>query len=198
MILTPRIEGAIKLCSELHRNQTRKNENKTPYNTHLFSVALLISQITDDEDIIIAGLMHDSLEDVEGYTYEKLSNDCGKRVAEIVGGVTETREYRDLENKELRWLKTREEYLKNLKIAPNESAIVSLADCLHNTESFLEGAKDEGEMFFKRFGSSLKNKYLFNLERIKIIKEKIGENQLTERLDNANEKLKELTESVTN
>ena len=86
---TPSLDEAIKLASHLHRNQTRNDNNKTPYISHLMSVAMILTHVTDDKDIVIAGLMHDSLEDVPHYTYDMLVEDCGKRVADIVKHVTE-------------------------------------------------------------------------------------------------------------
>ena len=191
MKFTPRINEAIKLASRLHRNQTRKDAEKTPYISHLVSVAIVLSEITDDEDIIIAGLMHDSMEDVEGYAYEHLVSDCGERVANIVKGVTETKEFSHSEDRELRWLKTKELYLENLKLGSIESAMVSAADKIHNTESFLIDAEKEGEQFIKRFGASMKNKLLFNEKSLGVITNKLGKNHaLVMRLASHTEKFK--------
>jgi len=89
MKLTPRISDAINYASKLHSKQFRKGDSTLPYVSHLFAVAWILSEYTDDENIIIAGLLHDSLEDIEGYTYEDLESDFGKRVADIVLNVSE-------------------------------------------------------------------------------------------------------------
>ena len=135
MNLTPRINNAIKLAAHLHRNQTRKDANKTPYISHLVSVALIVATVTDDEDSIIAGLMHDSLEDVPGYTYDQLVKDCGVRVADIVTHVTEPLDANKQDDEQLPWLERKEAYLSNLRSGGMEAAIVSCADKIHNTES---------------------------------------------------------------
>ena len=57
MIFTPRLDEAIKLASRLHRDQVRSDSERTPYVSHLMAVASLLSSVTDDEDIVIAGLM---------------------------------------------------------------------------------------------------------------------------------------------
>src|SRR3989344_7317154 len=124
MFLTPRIDEAIRLACRLHSNQIRKDNQQTPYISHLVSVAIMLSEATNDEDIIIAGLMHDTLEDVPHYTYENLIVDCGARVAEIVKHVTEPLDANKLENEQLPWLKRKEEYLKNLRTGGIESAMV--------------------------------------------------------------------------
>jgi (p)ppGpp synthase/HD superfamily hydrolase len=133
---------------------------------------LLASSVTDDEDTLIACLMHDSLEDVAGYTYEQLSLDCGESVAEIVRGVTEIREPSAVEDRSLRWLAHKESYLKNLRDASVKSALVSTADKAHNLMTLMSNYEREGDEFLKHF-SSMKNTLWFNDEVEKIILEKL-------------------------
>lgn len=193
MNFSPRISEAIKLACHLHRYQTRKDDLRTPYVSHLFGVAVLLSSVTDDEDTIIAGLMHDSLEDVPGYTYEKLVEDCGKEVAEIVTYVTEPLDANKLDSEQLPWLERKQQYMENLKKGGIKSALVSAADKIHNTESFLSGAKKEGEDFMSRFGSSLRNRVWFHEQVLEIIAEKVGEeNALVVRLRLCTEEFKKL------
>lgn len=194
MILTPRINEAIKLASRLHRDQVRKDISRTPYISHLIAVALLISSVTDDEDTIIAGLMHDSLEDVKGYTYEKLVADCGVRVADIVRHVTEPLDPNKLPDEQMPWLERQKIYLQNLREGGIESAYVSMSDKIHNTESLFSGFDEEGPEFMKRFSASLKNKVWFQESVLEIVREKVEPtNKLLERLIQETEKLKELT-----
>lgn len=195
MIFTSRIDEAIKLASHLHRHQTRKDVNNTPYISHLVSVAIILSEAGCDEDTIIAGLMHDSLEDVPNYNYENLVNDCGDQVAKIVKHVTEPLDANKLENEQLPWLERKETYLKNLREGEKESAMVSAADKIHNTESFIKSSTKEGEAFTSRFGSSLRNKLWFHEETLKIIEEKLGSNHsLTIKLSESTEKFKKFIE----
>ncbi len=183
MIFTPRMNDAIKLATHLHRNQTRKDTLSTPYVSHLFSVAMILASATDDEDTIIAGLLHDSLEDVPRYTYEKLVIDCGKNVADIVTHVTEPLDANKMDFLQLPWLERKETYIQNLKEGGKESAMVSAADKIHNTESFLKDIEEEGDSFRFRFHSSLRNRLWFHEEVLKIVTEKLGsDNILVERL----------------
>jgi len=130
MILpTHRILNTINLAAHLHRHQSRHDENETPYITHLFSVAMYLASVTDDESVIISGLMHDSLEDVPDYTYEDLVADCGEDVERIVRGVTE--------DKALPYKERKLSYLEHLKTGTDECVIVSLADKIHNAKSYI-------------------------------------------------------------
>lgn len=193
MTFTPRINEAIKLASHLHRHQTRKDSHNTPYVSHLFSVAMILSSSTDDEDIVIAGLMHDSLEDVPSYTYDMLVSDCGARVAEIVTHVTEPLDANKRDDEQLPWLMRKEKYMENLRAGGIESAMVSAADKIHNTESFITDTKKEGNAFLSRFGSSLRNKLWFHEQVLEIVKEKIGtENLLVSRFELCTEDFRNL------
>ncbi|MEK7182016.1 MAG: HD domain-containing protein, partial [Patescibacteria group bacterium] len=63
MFLTPQIDKAIQRATVLHHGQERKGTG-APYIVHPYAVAFLLAHYTDDEDVIIAGLLHDVLEDV--------------------------------------------------------------------------------------------------------------------------------------
>lgn len=196
MIFTSRMNEAIKLASHLHRNQTRKDHYNTPYVSHLFSVAMILTTATDDEDIIIAGLMHDSLEDVPHYTYENLAQDCGERVASIVKHVTEPLDANKMDNEQLPWLPRKEQYLENLKAGGFESAMVSAADKIHNTESFLSDTSRSGDVFLSKFSSSLRNKLWFHEQALAIVIEKLGnDNVLVTRLSLCTEEFRKLCEN---
>lgn len=175
MIFTPRINEAIKLASRLHRHQSRNDNEKTPYVSHLVSVAVILSEVTNDEDVIIAGLMHDSLEDVPGYTYDQLVKDCGERVASIVHHVTEPLDANKPQNEQLPWLSRKEQYLQVLRDGGVESAMVSSADKIHNTESFIDDASKEDGAFTSRFGSSARNRLWFHEQVLAIVIEKLGD-----------------------
>ncbi len=174
MLFTPRLDEALKLASHLHRSQVRKDSLQTPYISHLVGVSMLIASVTDDEDIIIAGLLHDSLEDIPNYSYNQLVLDCGERVAQIVSHVTEPLDANKTEEEQLPWLARKESYLENLKSGGVESAIVSAADKIHNTESFVHDFQKEGEVYARRFGSSIKNRIWFHEQVLAIVTEKLG------------------------
>lgn len=141
-MISQKILEAINLSSHLHRNHFRHDDNNTPYVSHLYAVSMYIYKVTDDEDIIIAGLMHDSLEDVAEYTYEDLSSECGELVANIVMQVTE--------NKALPYKERKLAYIENIKNGGVECLIVSLADKIHNSKSYNslpEDKKHTGHMW---------------------------------------------------
>jgi len=148
MLYSYRIEQAIRAAALLHRDQVRKGPAPLPYVTHLFAVALIISDYTDNEDIVIAGLLHDTLEDTD-YTREELQDDFGRKVCDIVLAVSEHIENPD-EKKE--WKERKKRYIKQLADAPQEALIVSSADKIHNMRSVIEGYYNNRAGFIRDFG----------------------------------------------
>ena len=77
-----RLEEAIIYATQLHQGRVRKMSS-IPYILHPLEVAQILSTMTDDEDVITAGVLHDIVEDTEG-TIEEIEEKFGKRVAELV------------------------------------------------------------------------------------------------------------------
>ena len=144
---TPRIEKAIKKAAVLHRAQTRRGSIDYPYITHLVSVATILAHYTSDEDILIAGLLHDTIEDTD-YTFEQLEDDFGMRVRTIVDGVTEKK---GNNGERLPWMTRKKDYLETLKNAPEESLLVSAADKIHNLRSLIEEHRIMGNEFWPMY-----------------------------------------------
>lgn len=193
MVFTQRLDEAIKLASRLHRDQTRNDVEKTPYVSHLFAVASILSEVTSDEDIIIAGLMHDTLEDVPRYTFDTLVADCGARVASIVQHVTEPLDANKGASEQMPWLTRKELYLKTLREGGLESAMVSCADKIHNTESFIRDIQQEDGLFASRFRSSARNRLWFHEQTLVVVSEKLGnEHPLVMRFSAATESFRVL------
>lgn len=149
-----KIEQAIRAASILHKDHVRKSRASYPYVTHLFAVAMIISDYTDNEDIIVAGLLHDTLEDTP-YTKSELENDFGKNVANIVTFVTE-HEY--VSGAKPSWKARKRKYIELLKKAPEESLIVAAADKIHNLRSLIEEYCERPHAYLKQFGGTLKER----------------------------------------
>lgn len=170
MELTPKIQKVINEATVLHRTQKRKGLD-LPYVVHLFSVAIILSNYTDDEDVIVAGLLHDAIEDVAGYTQDDLEKSFGAKVAKIVKEVTEEKYISG--NKKATWRERKLGYLENLKHDSNEAMLVCAADKIHNLGSMVEGLKSQGEAYLESFNSSGGDKIWFYEEVFKILKERL-------------------------
>lgn len=150
-----RIEQAIRAASVLHKDQVRRGDTPFPYVTHLFAVALLVADYTDNEDALVAALLHDTLEDTD-YTAEELSDDFGGTVMDIVLEVTEPKHDGTKQN----WKERKQAYLKQLKTASQEALIVAAADKIHNMRCIVEEYYDDPARFHADFGGSLDDRVL--------------------------------------
>ena len=146
-----KIEQAIKAASVLHRDQTRRSKALYPYISHLMAVAMLATDYTDQEDIIVAALLHDTIEDTD-YTSADLFNDFGQNVHSIVMPLSEIKE---VDGVALSWQERKESYLKQLSTAEEGTLIVVAADKIHNMRSVIEDYYHNTNRFLTDFGGSL-------------------------------------------
>jgi (p)ppGpp synthase/HD superfamily hydrolase len=134
----------------------------------------LVAQVTDEENILISALMHDSLEDVPDFTEAMLLEAFGDEVLDIVAHITEPYLAGEDASAQMQWLVRKEAYMKNVSEGNAKSAIISCADKLHNLTNFIRGYKEEGEEFLKHFHGSIKNQMHFYTQLIPILESKLG------------------------
>lgn len=151
MMYSYRVEQAIRAAAILHKGQLRKGSMPLPYVTHVVAVALILTDYTKDEDVIISALLHDTLEDTD-YTSEELQEDFGGKVREIVESLSEPQ---DTEKKKYSWKERKKAYAKLLKKAPEEALLVAAADKIHNMRAIVEEYYDDHARFMKEFRGSL-------------------------------------------
>lgn len=151
---TYKVEQAIKAAALLHQDQLRKGEVALPYITHLVAVLLILRDYTDNEDVLVAALLHDTLEDTD-YTIEELKEDFGEVVANYVETVSE-RLY-DKDNK-LSWLETKKNYAKQLRKGPIQAVTIAAADKIHNFRSTIDEYHDSPDRFIQDFGPHLESR----------------------------------------
>ena len=144
--LGPRFPRAFNFAAEKHAGQTRK-ASRTPYIAHLMGVASLVLEFGGDEDMAIAALLHDVVEDCGGAPMLKeIRRKFGSRVAKIVDGCTDS----DTDPKPP-WRERKETYIRHLKSADAETRLVSAADKLNNVRSILSDYREVEESIWDRF-----------------------------------------------
>lgn len=175
MFLTKKIERAIVLATILHIDQKRKI-SRVPYIIHPYSVAFLLAHYSDDEDVIIAGLLHDTLEDVPTFTEAMLEEEFGSRVCSIVKEVTENYTQEEKENPKMRpasWQYRKEGYLMGLKDDSTEALLVATADKIHNMRSFLDEYLLHSDTIWESFHTDKERMLWFYGETTRIIEERL-------------------------
>lgn len=143
-----RIDEALIFASNAHMGQVRKVTG-VPYIIHPMEVASIIASMTSNEDVIIAGLLHDTIEDCDVDPLE-IKNLFGARVAAIVQSESEDK-LADLPP-EATWKQRKEESLLMLEHTKNlDVKILWLADKLANIRSFYKGYQEEGDNIWLHF-----------------------------------------------
>ncbi len=183
MKLTTLIQKAIDTAARLHRKQSRKNDKKLPYVSHPFSVALILSEYTTKPEIIAAGLLHDVLEDVKGYSYDDLLKDFGSEVAGLVKAVSEDKDPASEIDKRITWMDRKKDYLENLPKYGPEALLICAADKIHNLRSTTDWYHETGEKTWEKFNASLKNQIWYHQSVLRIVKTGLRGNMIVGALE---------------
>ena len=141
-----RFGSACELANNLHINQYRKGTD-VPYISHLLAVTALVIEAGGDEDLAIAALLHDAVEDQGGIDLlYRIKEEFGSRVAHIVKGCSDS-----IEIPKPPWIERKQNYLQYLKTADRDVLLVSQADKLHNARSILHDLLYHGEATWEIF-----------------------------------------------
>ena len=137
-----RFEEAVKFATEQHSGQLRKM-HEIPYILHPLEVASIISTITNDEDLLIAGLLHDTIEDCQTDPM-LIKEKFGTRVLALVSAESEDK-MSDRPPEET-WRERKEDSLLFLEHCENDDVkVLWLADKLANMRSFYREYLVKGE-----------------------------------------------------
>ena len=140
------MQKAFLYAAKKHAGQTRKR-TAVPYLSHLMAVTALVLEGGGDEDMAMAALLHDVVEDCGGMPrLREIRKLFGERVAKIVEGCTDS-----FSDPKLAWIVRKEEYLKRLKHEDAETRLVSASDKLHNVRTVIADYRQDGESIWKRF-----------------------------------------------
>lgn len=140
-----RFEEALGLAARSFRTVRRKASD-VPYIAHLLWVTATVAEHGGNEDQLIAAVLHDYLEDVEGSSVAELERRFGTKVAWLVAELSDT-----TSRPKPPWRERKERYLAHLPGASHEVKLVSAADKLHNVLSCVRDYRSDGEALFDRF-----------------------------------------------
>jgi (p)ppGpp synthase/HD superfamily hydrolase len=139
-----RINHAFAYAAKHHDRQVRKG-TRLPYLTHPANVAVILTRYGQDEETVLAGILHDVIEDCvnEKYTRETLEQRIGEKfgatVLDTVLAVTHRR--LDDEGVELSSEERKDDYLERLALASERARWVCAADKVHNGSSIIADLK---------------------------------------------------------
>jgi len=141
-VLPEMMVRAINVAARAHRNQNRKSED-LPFITHPFAVGVILARAGCSEEVIVAGILHDTVEDTP-MTLEDIRREFGERVASIVESASEP-------DRSLPWEERKSHTVESVKTAPLEVKMVVCADKLHNVRTIEGSMKEIGDGVWSRF-----------------------------------------------
>ncbi len=136
------VKRALEFATKMHEGQVRKGTRR-PYIVHPIEVAKIVAKLTDDEEIISAALLHDTIEDCEGVTQDMLKRMFGARVAKIVAA--------ESEDKSKTWMERKSATIERVKTAEYEVKLVCLADKISNLRDIDRDYQQVGEKLWEKF-----------------------------------------------
>jgi len=167
------------MAARAHRNQVRKGTD-VPYIVHPVSVAWILQRHGFDEDLVIAAILHDTVEDTE-LELATIRAAFGDGVAALVEAVTEKKVEAGVKRP---WRVRKAEALDHLIHAADERvAALKAADLLHNLHSTVSELKTCGATVWKRFNAPAADWIWYHRELGAQISARLGDHPLARELD---------------
>jgi (p)ppGpp synthase/HD superfamily hydrolase len=167
-LYSTRLDQALAYAASLHSTQVRKS-TKIPYLSHLLAVCALVFEDGGDEDVAIAGLLHDAVEDQGGAaTLTDIGLVFGSRVADCVASCTDSWEL-----PKPPWRERKTAFLRRLMEASHDALTVTAADKLHNVRSTLEDHRSLGSQVWERFNAGPDDYFWYHREVLAILQTRL-------------------------
>ena len=188
--LGPRFEEALVYATRLHADQKKKG-TETPYIAHLLGVAAIVLNEGGDEDMAIAALLHDAVEDQGGRPrLQEIQAFFGDRVAEIVEACTDS--FAAPGEPKAEWRQRKAAYLSKIPGESADARIVSAADKLYNARQILADYRRQGDTVWSRFKAGREGQLWYYRELVSTFR-RAGANSLVDELDRVVTELEQLT-----
>lgn len=135
---------AIEFAAKAHTGQFRKSTN-LPYILHPLGVGRILIEYDFSEEVVIAGILHDTIEDTS-VTLKDILNVFGRNVKRIVEGASEP-------NRSDSWVNRKQHTIDYLKTAPGDVLLVACADKLDNIRAIKKDINKIGDVLWDRFNA---------------------------------------------
>jgi (p)ppGpp synthase/HD superfamily hydrolase len=177
LLLSPRFTRAVEYAREIHVGFRKGTQ--VPYMAHLLGVASLVLgetghvPFTVTEDMVIAALLHDAVEDEGGLPrLRDIEKHFGREVATIVEGCTDS--FEEDAGQKQKWERRKASYIERLRNEPPGTLLVSAADKLYNARAILEDYRKIGPKIWDRFKRGREQQLWYFRELMKVYDEKCG------------------------
>jgi (p)ppGpp synthase/HD superfamily hydrolase len=179
-IYSERYERALRLATTAHAGQKRKGTT-IAYVTHPLHVARILERNGFGEELVVAGLLHDVVEDC-GVSLEHIRSEFGDEVAGLVDAVTEKKREDGCERS---WEERKREALEHLEEASVDAVALKAADALHNARTIEEDLRAHGHEVWQRFRRGARESLWYYGELATLACRRLGQHGLATELQQA-------------
>ena len=144
---TDLLDYAVAFAATKH-DGTRRKGTTIPYITHVVEVMEIVCRLTEDEEVRVAAVLHDTLEDTDT-TRKELAELFGERVANLVAAESENK--REGQPEEDTWTIRKQETIRHLSEASTDIRRIALGDKLSNIRAMYRDYMVVGEKLWERF-----------------------------------------------
>lgn len=173
--LTSAFTRAVDYSRNVHVGARKKTE--VPYMAHLLGVASLVMgeaghvPFPVTEDMAIAALLHDAVEDAGGWPrLLDIEANFGREVAKIVEGCSDS--FEEDSNKKKEWEERKKDYIERLRTEPESTLLVSIADKLYNVRAILQDYRELGPKVWERFKRGRDKQLWYYSELLKVFQKR--------------------------
>jgi (p)ppGpp synthase/HD superfamily hydrolase len=193
--LTDRFSSAVDYARHLHIE--RRKGTSIPFMAHLLGVASLVMGEAGQvpfpvtEDMVIAALLHDAVEDQGGLPrLEDIRCNFGAEVARMVEGLSDSFEEDSSQKKS--WEERKQTYIFRLKDEPANIRLISAADKLYNARTVLDEYRATGPDVWKRFKRGRDPQIWYFREVLRVLKS-AGTNRIVQELERVVDELERIS-----
>jgi (p)ppGpp synthase/HD superfamily hydrolase len=175
-----RYQAALVLAARAHQDQVRKAGGE-PYVVHVVHVSVILLRHGFSEEVAIAGLLHDVVED-QDVPLAEIEAGFGPAVTGMVAALTERKEEGGQERP---WEDRKREALAHLEHANREAVAVKAADTLHNARSLALALDRVGPSIWERFKRGPAETLWYYREVAAAVRARLGAHPLADELEAA-------------
>ncbi|WP_422123285.1 HD domain-containing protein [Planococcus sp. X10-3] len=168
------IDNATRFAAVKHDGQYRKGTN-IPYITHPLGVAMILLEEKQPQKVVVAALLHDTLEDTDA-TEEELFKNFGEDILMLVKSASEP-------DKSLSWELRKQRTIDVLPYHSTDELYLILADKLHNLRSIQADVQKQGESTWNRFNRGKRDQSWYYMGILNALKDRKREIPLIRKLE---------------
>ncbi len=189
-IYDDKIRKAIRFATKVHEmDQKQKRKGKDiAYITHPLTVGLILSQAGAPTEVVVAGILHDVVEDAHAdhpVSPEDIETAFGAEVMELVAGVTE-------KESDAPWAERKAIARAHVREMTHHQILLKSADILSNMTELIDDYAEDGDSVFERFNADKDAKIQSQIHLIDTIIACWRDNPLADDLQSVSQKLMEM------